>query len=99
MGRTRAGHSDWLTWLLAGDGLADFYTSLRWPGWRDDVAQMALGDGLSAYPFLWTAQAHDDPAAIDRRPVPMDELLVLLGDFTEQATSVGPGPLGVISAA
>lgn len=92
------GHGDWLSWLLAGDGLTDFYAALRWPGWRADVAQLAWGDGLSAYPFLWSEQAQQDPAAISRRPVPMGELLSLLRDFTEQVTSADPGPLGVIAA-
>lgn len=94
-----AGHGDWLSWLLAGDGLADFYKGLRWPGWRDDLEELALGHGLSAYPFLWSEQAQDDPAAVNRRPVPMSELIGLLGDFAGQATSADPGRLGVVATA
>jgi hypothetical protein len=91
------GHGDWLQWLLAGDGLAGFYASLRWPGWRDDVAALGLGHGFAAYPFLWTEQAHADPAAVTRRPVPMAELLGMSRDFARQATSTDPGPLGTVA--
>lgn len=93
------GHGDWLSWLLSEDGLAGFYTAVRWPGWREDVARLTLSEGLSAFPFLWTEQARTDPLAITRRPAPMGELLGLSRAFAEQITSVAPGALGLVPQA
>ncbi|MCF2530355.1 DUF2625 family protein [Yinghuangia soli] len=92
-----AGHGDWLAWLLDGEGLAGFYASLHWPGRRDEVAELPLTHGLSAYPFLWTEQAQDDPAAVDRRPVTLAELLGLMRDMAVQVTGADPGPLGIVA--
>jgi len=90
--------SDGLLRLLADNGPADFYAALRWPEWRDDVARLTYGDGLAAYPFLWSEQAQADPAAIRRRAVPMSELLSLSVEFAQQVTNTDPGHLGVVSA-
>lgn len=59
------GHSGWVAWLLSGR-LATFYDGLRWPGWREEAAALAFGQGVSIYPFLWSEEAHADLAATSR---------------------------------
>ncbi|MDX2563763.1 DUF2625 domain-containing protein [Streptomyces sp. TX20-6-3] len=88
-----AGYGAWLAWMLAG-GTEEFYEDLRWPGWQDEVRRLDGDRGLTLYPPLWSAEAHQDLAATSRRVVTMAELL----DF-ERETSVGldegdPGFLG-----
>ena len=75
------GHSDFVSAALSG-ALTDFYGSLRWPGWEQEVAEVGLGDGLSLYPPPFSAEGADI-AAVSRRPVPFGELL----DFYEAAAA------------
>ncbi|MBO3751958.1 DUF2625 family protein [Streptosporangiaceae bacterium NEAU-GS5] len=70
------GHSAWLSWIASG-GTAAFYAGVRWPGWEQEVGSLALDQGMSFYPFLWSTQARDDLASTSRRAVPIEELFAL----------------------
>ncbi|MGW6411732.1 DUF2625 domain-containing protein [Streptomyces vinaceus] len=87
------GHSGWVSWLLSGR-LETFYDGMRWPGWREETAAVAVQQGLSVYPFLWSAEAQADLAATSRRPVPMREVLGVAADFARQMGPSDPGFLG-----
>ncbi|MCX4632594.1 DUF2625 family protein [Streptomyces sp. NBC_01443] len=67
---------------------------MRWPGWREETTALAVGHGLSVYPFLWSEEAHADLAATSRRPVPMREVLGVAADFARQMGPSDPGFLG-----
>jgi hypothetical protein len=84
------GHGSWLSWLAQG-GTAQFYTSLRWPGWQDDVAQLVADQGLSTYPFLWTAECQADLARASRRAVPITELFGFNGEAASQIDGLADG--------
>ncbi|MFE5774065.1 DUF2625 family protein [Streptomyces sp. NPDC056485] len=86
-------HSGWVSWLLSG-GLETFYDGMRWPGWREEIAALAVGQGLSVYPFLWSEEAQTNLAATSRRPVPMREVVGIAADFARQAGLSDPGFLG-----
>jgi hypothetical protein len=86
-------HSQWLEWLLSGNATR-FYESLRWPGWEEESQSLTLAQGISVYPFLWSAEAHADLAATSRSPVPFAELIHLTAQFTIQADLPSPGFLG-----
>lgn len=73
------GHSQLVVGALNG-GLADFYASLRWPGWEDEVSALALDQGLSLVPPPFTAEGKD-LAQVSRRPVPHAELLARYPDL------------------
>ena len=88
-----AGHSAWLSWILSG-GIHEFYESLRWDGWRDEVAALNGRQGLSFFPPLWSAEARQDLSATSRRAVPIAELLGLSRDACRQFDGVDPGFLG-----
>jgi hypothetical protein len=75
-----AGHGDWLAWIAEG-GTAEFYESLRWPGWQEETRGLPLSHGITFYPFLWSREAHHDLAATTRRPAPIDELFSLQDQF------------------
>ncbi|MFD9484143.1 DUF2625 family protein [Streptomyces sp. NPDC059991] len=88
-----AGHSAWLSWILSG-GLQEFYETLRWDGWRSEVAALNGRQGLSFFPPLWSAEARQDLMATSRRAVPMAELLGLSRDSCRQFDGADPGFLG-----
>jgi len=52
MGR---GYADFLEWALNGD-LAEFYASVRWSTWREDIATLAGDHCIAFYPYLWTKE-------------------------------------------
>ncbi|MFE3784666.1 DUF2625 family protein [Amycolatopsis sp. NPDC059090] len=91
------GHSGWLRWLLEG-GAASHYSDLMWPTWRTDLAGLGLRDGISVYPFLWSAEAQREIAATIRKPVPLELILSMHGDFCVQFGLPKPGWLGTRSA-
>jgi len=66
------GHSAMVDFLLS-DRLADFYADLRWPGWEADVDPIAIDQGLTAYPFAWSAEGKGPN--VHRKPAPMAEVI------------------------
>ncbi|GAA2641064.1 DUF2625 domain-containing protein [Streptomyces spororaveus] len=90
-----AGHSAWLTWLLSG-ALDQFYADLRWPGWREEVAELNGDRGLSLHPPLWSAEGRRDVAATSRRAVPMAELLGIARETGRQFDGADPGFMGAV---
>ncbi|MFE5716111.1 DUF2625 domain-containing protein [Streptomyces sp. NPDC056501] len=90
-----AGYGAWLSWMLAG-GTEEFYEGLRWPGWRDEVRELDGDRGLTLYPPLWSAEAHQDLAATSRRVVAMAELLDFARETSVQFDEADPGFLGTV---
>lgn len=88
-----AGYGAWLSWVLAG-GVEEFYEGLRWPGWREEVPGLTGGEGLSLYPPLWSAEAHQDLAGTSRAVVPLGQLLGLGRETALQLDGTDPGFLG-----
>lgn len=67
------GYGDWLSWLASG-ATAQFYESMRWPGWEAETAALRLDQGLAVYPFLSTKEAQADMAGTARTAVPIGQL-------------------------
>jgi hypothetical protein len=63
---------------ITGGGLTGFYEDLRWPGWADEVAACPLDQAISTFPPLWTREGKD-LTAVSRRPVPMAEVMSMMG--------------------
>lgn len=69
---TGHGHTSWMHWLLSGN-VADYYASLRWPTWREDVATLRGDQAFHLHPPPFTSEGRD-PSKVSRRAVPLDEL-------------------------
>ncbi|GAA0806054.1 hypothetical protein Sya03_37570 [Spirilliplanes yamanashiensis] len=67
------GYADWLYAMLAGS-VTEFYASLRWPGWAEEVAALSPGEGLHTSPPPSTVEGADLSRAA-RRPVPLTGLV------------------------
>lgn len=79
---TGLGHGAFVHAFLSG-AATDFYKDLRWPGFADEVAALALDQGLSLWPPPFTVEGKD-LATVSRRPVPFVELLVFYDDAAAQ---------------
>ena len=76
-----AGHTAFMEWVL-NTGVAEFYRDLRWPGWEADVSGLSIDEGISVYPFLFTAEGRNIATAA-RKNVPFRELLDLNDQLAE----------------
>ncbi len=66
------GHADFVHAALTG-GLAETFSSLRWPGWQDETENLSPDEGLALYPPPFSREGQD-LSAVSRRPVPLTEL-------------------------
>lgn len=75
------GYTDLLQWSLTKK-LAEFYAALRWPTWKEVVAQLVGDRCFSFYPFLWTTEGSVEGS--DRRAIPVTEAFDLKVDLVKQ---------------
>ncbi|MEV6300530.1 DUF2625 family protein [Actinoplanes sp. NPDC051861] len=52
------GYSDWLYAVLAGS-MTQFYDSLRWPGWQQEVGVLPPDQGITVFPPPWSQEGQD----------------------------------------
>jgi hypothetical protein len=64
------GFTDFFVWSLTSR-LAEFYQDLRWPTWKDDLANLSGDQCFNFVPFLWTTEGSVERS--DRRPVAIAE--------------------------
>ncbi|HEX5542498.1 MAG TPA: DUF2625 family protein [Micromonospora sp.] len=84
-----AGHSAFVAWALSG-AMADFYTSLRWPGWERETEVLSPAEGLCLWPPPCASEGRD-PAKVSRSAVPMTELHGVYADLAQQLREAPDG--------
>ena len=68
------GHTAWVHWTLSGD-LSEFYASLRWSSWEQELPQLGRDEVVAFFPFLWTKEGEVETAS--RKTVPIHEHLAM----------------------
>ncbi|MGP4029991.1 DUF2625 family protein [Actinomadura sp. 3N407] len=76
------GYADWLYAVLVGS-LTQFYDTLRWPGWKTEVATLGLSEGIHAWPPPSTVEGKD-LSKVSRKAVPMAELVSFHHELARQ---------------
>jgi uncharacterized protein DUF2625 len=76
------GYGDWLEAMLTASP-AEFYDTMRWPGWETEIAALALDQGISTMPPLWTKEGKD-VSRTSRRAIPLAELVSVHHDVARQ---------------
>lgn len=76
------GYPAFVTWALDG-GLTEFYGSLRWSGWREDSASLAVDQGWSLYPPPFSIEGQD-ANAVSRKAIPLTELHYFYAEAAHQ---------------
>jgi len=77
----KIGFTDFFVWALS-ERLAQFYETLRWPSWREDIAGLSGDSCFSFYPFLWTKEG--SLTASHRAKVPVQEAFDLKVELLRQ---------------
>jgi hypothetical protein len=75
------GYSSFVSSMLQTN-LEEFFSGLRWPGWRDEVEFLELDQGIQVVPPLWTAESGALPPK--RFKVPLRELVDFGFDAAKQ---------------
>ncbi|HLX39691.1 MAG TPA: DUF2625 family protein [Ktedonobacteraceae bacterium] len=83
-------YSQTFSWALTGN-LDQFYGTMRWPGWQEEVGKTNGDQGLSIIPFLWTGTKEPPVAERSRRAIPLQELWRFEQDIARQIQHHPPG--------
>jgi Protein of unknown function DUF2625 len=67
------GYADWLHAVLTGS-LDQFYETLRWPGWQQEIATVRPDQGIHTWPPPWSSEG-TDPSAVSRKVIALAELV------------------------
>ncbi|WP_315359591.1 DUF2625 family protein [Neisseria bacilliformis] len=76
------GYTGWLNWAFNGD-LQQFYSNLRWQGWREEVAALGGDSVYGFFPFLWSKEGSDINQT-SRRVIPVAEHYAATLDLQRQ---------------
>ena len=87
----KIGFTDFFVWALSEQS-AQFYETLRWPSWREDLAGLSGDSCFSFYPFLWTKEGALTTS--HRAKVPIQEAFDLKVELLRQLSEKGAGPDG-----
>lgn len=79
----KIGFTDFLMWALS-ERLEQFYETLRWLSWREDIAGLSGDSCFSFYPFLWTKEG--SLTASHREKVPVQEAFDLKVELLRQVS-------------
>jgi len=77
----KIGFTDFFVWALS-ERLAQFYETLRWPSWREDMPALSGDSCFSFYPFLWTKEG--SLTTSHRAQVPIQEAFDLKVELLRQ---------------
>ena len=76
------GHGEFVHAMVSG-AVAQFYDGMRWPGWQDECAGLALHEGFSLWPPPFSREGAD-VTTVSRQRVPVTELFALYDDAARQ---------------
>lgn len=67
---TELSYSEFVIWLSSGR-LSQFYETMRWNGWQDDISALSPDRAIHFYPPLWTQEGSTDQSS--KKAVPVAE--------------------------
>lgn len=67
---TELSYSEFVVWLASGR-LSQFYETMRWNGWQDDISALSPDRAIHFYPPLWTQEGSTDQSS--KKAVPVAE--------------------------
>ena len=76
------GYTDFVHAFLGG-ATAEFYASLRWTTWVEDLADVQLDQGVALYPPPFSKEGQD-VETVHRAVVPLDELHSMYANYAAQ---------------
>jgi len=77
-------YSSFLAWAIQGD-CETYYQTMRWEGWRNDVKDVGIDQGVMLYPFLWAKEC--DIQSAEKKIVSFSEIVDVNFEMSERINS------------
>lgn len=65
-------YNEFLAWSMQGD-IDEFYLTMRWNNWQEDIKNIGINYALLIYPFLWARECDIEKAS--KKMVNIDEII------------------------
>ena len=73
-------YNEFLAWTMQGN-VDEFYSSMRWSGWKEDLKNVGINDALFIYPFLWAKECDIEKAT--KRIIDFEEIVGINFEFND----------------
>ena len=78
-------YNEFLAWCMQGD-IDEFYSTIRWNNWKDDVKNIGINFALLIYPFLWSRECDIETAS--KKMVSIDEVIKINFEYHKKFAQI-----------
>ena len=72
-------YNEFIAWVFQGN-IDDFYSTMRWENWENDVKEVNMNNAILVYPFLWAKEC--DIEIAKKKIIPIDEIINLNFEYS-----------------
>ena len=72
-------YNEFVAWSLQGD-TDEYYSSMRWQNWKEDVKNISINAAMLIYPFLWSKECNLETAS--KKIVKTDEVIEINFEYS-----------------
>ena len=65
-------YNEFLVWSMQGN-IDEFYSTMRWNNWKEDVNNIGIDYAIHIYPFLWAKECDIEKAS--KKKINLDEII------------------------
>ena len=74
-------YNEFLAWTFQGN-IDEFYETMRWKNWKEDVNGVEINKAVLIYPFLWAKECNLENAS--KKVVPIDEIIEINFEYSNK---------------
>ena len=74
-------YAEFVVWAIQGN-TDEFYSSMRWNGWKEDCSKVGFDEMILIYPFLWSKECNLETAS--KTIVSSDELIRMNSEYAHE---------------
>ncbi len=74
-------YNEFITWTFQGN-IDEFYTTMRWKNWKNDVKGIEINKAFLIYPFLWAKECDIETAS--KKIVAIDEIIEMNFEYSQK---------------
>ena len=74
-------YNEFLAWTFQGN-IDEFYDTMRWKNWEEEVKGLEINKAILVYPFLWAKECDIENAT--KKIVAIDEIISMNFDYSNK---------------
>ena len=74
-------YNEFIAWCFKGN-VDEFYASMRWKNWKEDVKDVGMNNAILIYPFLWAKECDIESAT--KKEVAIDEIIEMNFEYSRR---------------